>query len=168
MIEFLIGVWIYHVWNAGWIGRVGPGVLAGSFLVLGVLIAYLDGLNIPESIRWLALGPVATAIVVVAIAGEGAFKVPAGLIAIGNASYSLYLLHPYIVLPAQMAVRAVTHHTFVILLAAPFMIGAAILLALMTYRWIERPSNIWLTSRLLGSNRHRVSAARPGASSAEP
>lgn len=83
---------------------------------------------------------------------------PAALLAIGDASYSLYLFHPYLVYPAQKIISHFTPNPMAIVVAIPFMVAASIGLALVSYRIIERPSNLWLRSTLMGPRASPVTA----------
>jgi len=67
-------------------------------------------------------------------------KPPAWLVVVGNASYSLYLLHTFL-LDASGKIRGylgLTSHTALLcfMLALPVMI---VLLSLLWYRWVEKP-----------------------------
>ena len=158
MLEFVFGIWIYVAWEKGWRVTWAPLLslaLAGLFLAVMASKQYLE----QDDLRAFDFGIPAAAIVALVLSCEGRVRVPAALLAIGDASYSLYLLHPYLVVPAQKIVTQMTPSPIAMALAVPIILGAAIALALLSYRFIEKPSNLWLRANFLLA---RKAVAKPG------
>ncbi|HEY4944397.1 MAG TPA: acyltransferase [Rhizomicrobium sp.] len=147
-LEFVAGMWLFVVWKSGrlaqcpaWLGIAGVGLLVA-------FMTWSEIENFPFNRVVVSCIP-ATAIVALGLSCEGKFRVPNWAVGIGNASYSLYLFHPYIVIPAQKLVLHVTHDPLAMAAAIPLMIAAAVGVALLSYRLIERPSNAWLRHKFL-------------------
>jgi exopolysaccharide production protein ExoZ len=159
MLEFVFGVWLFVAWEKGWRVTWSPLLslaTAGVFLAIMASKQHLE----QDSMRAFDYGVPAAAIVALALSCEGRLKTPAVLLAIGNASYSLYLLHPYLVVPAQKIVTYITPHPIAMVVAIPLILSVAIALALLSYRFIELPSNLWLRANYLPARRR---AAKPDA-----
>lgn len=149
MLEFLFGVWIFVGWQEGIKLQIDPRSALAIGAALLVLMGWEESRKSFDWIEPLSFGIPAATIVVLALACEGKLKVPVALLAIGDASYSLYLFHPYLVYPAQKIISHFTPNPLAIVLAIPFMVAASIALALASYRIIERPTNIWLRATLM-------------------
>ena len=67
---------------------------------------------------------------------------PRPLLAAGDASYALYLVHPFVGLAVVMVLTAsgITSLWFLL----PAGVGASMCVALAAYRWIEKPLTAWL------------------------
>lgn len=158
MLEFLFGAWIYVAWQKGVKLRVNPGFALAAGAALLVLMGWEESTKAFDWIEPLSFGIPAATIVVLALACEGKIKVSAALLAIGDASYSLYLFHPYLVYPAQKIISHFTPNPLAIVLAIPFMIAVSIGFALLSYRTIERPSNLWLRATFMAPRVRPVTA----------
>jgi peptidoglycan/LPS O-acetylase OafA/YrhL len=108
--------------------------------------------------RWFIARANSPAIVLLALSCEAQIKVPAILLATGDASYSLYLFHPYLVEPAQKIISHFTVNPIVMIAAIPFMVAAAVGFALMSCRIVERPGNLWLGMTFMTPPRRAVPA----------
>jgi peptidoglycan/LPS O-acetylase OafA/YrhL len=116
---------------------------------------YLNGFT-----RFYMLGLPSAVIIAAAALGPDVERKPwlAIPIEIGNASYSLYLVHPFVIFALSMAYRRIS---FMKSLPLPYLvvlvIGLAMLVAVISYRRFERPSARlvagWLTSKKLDSVR---------------
>ncbi len=157
-LEFLLGVWIFVGWHNGMRLPVRPGF----GIALGAsLLALMGWEQTKGSFDWIepiSFGIPAATIVVLALSCEGEIKIPAIVLAIGDASYSLYLFHPYLVEPTQKIVLHFTANPVVMILAIPFMVAIAIVFALSSYRIIERPSNYWLRATFLSPKARPLAA----------
>lgn len=93
---------------------------------------------------------------------ENRVRIPLALLALGNASYSLYLLHPFVEAAITRTVDPMTKLGLKGALAAILFVFASVLVALASYRFLEKPSNLWL--RQVYSRRHadRQAADRMG------
>jgi peptidoglycan/LPS O-acetylase OafA/YrhL len=94
-------------------------------------------------------GPPALAMFLATLSLEGRWRVPALWLLIGNASYSLYLTHPYVIQAFQKKVMALDEFTPT---KASLMVAAAVIcctIAVAFFKLVERPSNLWLRRRLL-------------------
>ena len=148
VLEFVIGAWIAVAHGAGW--RL-PARIGVAFIVAGVamLAADLSG-ALPRVVAWGV--PAALLFVGVVLAereaAEGWFA--GKLAAIGDASYALYLIHPFVIRPVG---KLWTAAGFEGLLPAWVFIAVAVALAIgaamLVYRWIERPMTLAMNARLM-------------------
>ena len=166
-LEFLFGVWIFVGWHNGFRLPVGPKFAIASVAALLAVMCWEE--TRASSFDWIepiSFGVPAALIVLLALSCEGRIKIPAILFAAGDASYSLYLFHPYLVEPAQKIISHFTSSTVVMIAAIPFMVAAAVGFALLSYRIIERPSNLWLRATFMTPSKRAGAegrlAATPG------
>jgi exopolysaccharide production protein ExoZ len=138
LLEFLAGL-LMSRWNAL------RGVAAGlSLLVTGVsMLAVFWFWNLDPDPRVICWGIPAFAIVGGALALERANRFPSlpALILIGDCSYSLYLLHGLVI----DAIHKVPMATGILQL--PLVFAASIAVALVSWRYFERPSASMLRRR---------------------
>jgi exopolysaccharide production protein ExoZ len=157
-LEFLFGVWIFVAWRNGFRIPIAPRYA----IAIGLMLVGLMGWQqMQGSLEWgepISFGIPAAIIVLLGLSCEGQIKVPALLLATGDASYSLYLFHPYLVEPAQKIITHFTTNPIVMIAAIPFMVAAAIGFALLSYRIIERPSNLWLRTMFLAPPSRAIAA----------
>ncbi len=149
VLEFAFGMAVGLAWHQ----RVRlPGWARGALAVAAVAALAFDGLDAAhQAVTWItptdearviAWGLPTALLVAAAALGEprGAARLTAGLVALGNASYALYLVHPFVVLTlvrlytaAQLGGR-IGYWPFV---------GASLVLAIVVasavHRWIEVP-----------------------------
>lgn len=153
LLEFLAGVAIARLIEAGYRWRPAVAAIVGAFALVGLLSFPL---SIFFGIDWLASGTFAVLLVFCAVTLEAHIgrTLPRWTLAIGDASYSLYLIH---VLLYSFIIKGVaklgllspgaTHLTgeiaTVLLFAVP-----SILISLLVYRWIEAPVNNTLRRKL--------------------
>ncbi|WP_374468797.1 acyltransferase family protein [Phenylobacterium sp.] len=138
LLEFGAGIWLGKAWAEGRL----PGVRTGWALVvaglLGFAVAGVSGVDV-ERARFLIWGVPALLLVAGAVAIERQGAVPnlKPLQALGDASYSLYLVH-------GLAISAVVRLLDMAGLASPPLILAGGLIAgviagLVTYQLVEKP-----------------------------
>jgi peptidoglycan/LPS O-acetylase OafA/YrhL len=147
-LEFVAGMWLFVWLNSGRMPRLPPLLAIAGVFVLLLIMTMLSVWNVGE-LHLLLFGSCAFGIVALLLSLEGKNAVPMWVSMIGDASYSLYLLHPYIVIPPQKLAfyqHAPEGGKILIALVA---IVAAILVALASYRFIEKPSNLWLRRKFL-------------------
>ena len=91
------------------------------------------------------------------------------LVVLGDASYSLYLTHPFAIRPMRNIWMALDGSALPFSLFVMLCLLAAIAAALVVYRWIERPITDVLRSRLgsRGTSRpRRLAEAQPQSAAA--
>ena len=160
VIEFVFGIAAYRIWRRGLLARLHPALavlLAVSALAVLILTHPSD-----DNLRPWQWGPPALIMFLATLSLEGRWRVPALWLLIGNASYSLYLTHPYVIQAFQKKVMPLDAFTptKVALMVAAGLICCAI--AVTFFKLVERPSNLWLRRKLLPARRagERVAAAR--------
>lgn len=84
---------------------------------------------------------------------------------IGDASYSLYLTHEFLLRPLYLVWKKSLLETVPLWTFIPLGIAISVAAALLTYRYFERPTTVWL-NRLTKPGRKRWLAAQPRQSSA--
>ena len=134
LLEFLAGAWLCRVWQRG---SLPTGRVAIALATIGAL-AFAAQVNIGPSDSWRCLTWGFPALLIVAgalgvEAGKLLPRVP-GLLALGNASYALYLTHLLVEHPLQAVLRPLP-----LPLALPLMLAACVAVALGVYRWVEQP-----------------------------
>lgn len=82
-------------------------------------------------------------------------RIPAPILLLGDASYSLYLLHPYIVQPLNKLGGVLGSQSAAVAIGL-LSVGLACALSIVSYKLIEKPSNRWL-------RRHFLKARLPSA-----
>ena len=140
ILEFLYGVFIALIFRSGL--RVGIGVALGlgAFGLLGFIRLPIagDDATLPEFLR---CGLPAAAFVLAAAIGPAlpSRRIVLWAVALGDASYSLYLVHPFLVKPMRaLWVKVVGDHLpsgLLVVCSALF----SVLFALALYRFVEKP-----------------------------
>ena len=164
LFEFLGGMLVARLHGAGL--RLAPVPAAGLALAgAAALLATASGLESIGPWRGLVWGVPATAIVAAATLGRHAGRraVPALLLRLGDASYSLYLCHMLVfTLLSRVLLGLAFAHPLGALAYFAASIVAAVLAGLASHRWIERPMFAACTARL------RRAGAIPGPSGTPP
>ncbi|MDR3410356.1 MAG: acyltransferase [Formivibrio sp.] len=144
MIEFAMGLAVPYL--ADFIlpklrSRRMPLVIASVLALPTIFLCDLLAPEVPNLVIALIAGTAAAVLVVSAIALERIGFIYAGAIGVslGNASYSLYLIHPFVTQPIQRIVLAKTHSPA--LISISLVAGSALILlcAVLMFRLIERP-----------------------------
>jgi peptidoglycan/LPS O-acetylase OafA/YrhL len=139
LIEFYLGTIIALVFVAGFalpIGLAWVAIVAG-FAIIPILGDPVGG----DWSRVLIWGLPSAAILVGAVSLErAAIRVPKILVALGASSYSVYLTHPFVVVPIAKlwAILGLTQKLPAYVLAL-FLFGAALLIGHFVYLWLEKP-----------------------------
>lgn len=141
ILEFGYGIVLCLLWRR-W--RFGPwlSVLGGIGLAL-VLWPTWTALPLPREIVYGVPAALAVAGTLAVQIERTGFWLP--LIALGNASYALYLSHPYVVLGIDAATRRLGMESGAVAIVADVMaLVLACLVALLIYHGFERPAQRWL------------------------
>lgn len=157
VLEFLFGVALGRLVLSG---RLRLERLAPALLMLG-FAALLLALPGPPAMRPFRWGLPALAIVAAALALESRLRrhVPGWLLTLGDASYSIYLVHG-LVLPvlALGVMRLPVSDAVLKLIVVVAALLASALAGVLVYCYLERPVTVWVRDRFsLGS--HSSSAA---------
>jgi exopolysaccharide production protein ExoZ len=143
VVEFLFGVALAKVTLRGWLL---PPVLAASIMLAGaaLILTIPQG---PENLRTLAWGVPALAIVAGAVSLEAriAGALPQWLLALGDASYSIYLVHGFVVPAVGVGIIGLhwTGATTQVLTVAACLVAGS-LAGWLAYILIERPILFWM------------------------
>ena len=157
LLEFLIGIGIGFLEEAGLrVGRA-PGV---ALILLGLLAAVALG---PASGRFEAIDPVLRGGVPAALILAGAVLMPpwrasrfvVGLAILGDASYSLYLAHPFAIRLLRVGWTATAGSHLPAWLFLGLACLAAVVTGLLVFRLIEAPMTARL-NRMFPAMRHRI------------
>ncbi|QEL14316.1 acyltransferase family protein [Limnoglobus roseus] len=149
VLEFLAGALVAAVVKRGTIA--GPRwCLLAAFAWLAVFIPLLQGAT-PDDLgnrfgpRVLAFGPACALIVYAVVAGEltGRVRLPRFLRPVGDASYSIYLLHGPVGLSMLFLTWGMGHSPLVHLLWLAILAGSGIAAGWLMYRLVERPLLNW-------------------------
>jgi exopolysaccharide production protein ExoZ len=138
VVEFIFGVVLARLLLRGWIL---PPVLATCCVVVGfaLILTVAEG---AQNLRPLTWGLPALAIVAGAVSLEGrlAAPIPRWLLVLGDASYSIYLTHGFVV-PAVGLAFVTLHWTaaWAEALAVLACLAASSIVGVVVYRTIERP-----------------------------
>ena len=156
ILEFVFGMAI------AWVARSGATMPAAAALALGAAAVGVLALETAadvgaEALRALWWGLPAAAMVSAAVfarsspGGRPARALERALEGLGDASYSLYLVHPFIYNTMIGLCRgAILGHRLQFRVFLPMMLVGAVLAALVCYRLVERPLTRALQKRLLG------------------
>lgn len=155
VLEFIGGIAIFHLfWNAPKIIQAPPRLV--NFAVMAVAFAAMIAATLQsrgEQHNVLLFGALALFLVAATLGLEGRTSIPAFIVVIGDASYSLYLLHPYLLRMVQKFVDPMQQPSLRAMIGAAIFIAAALGVAWLSFRLVERPSN-HLLRRMLRRDGH--------------
>ena len=145
-LEFLVGVAIARAYFSGF--RLGP---MSAFLSLGMgfiglyLVGYVELTeeSFYDPARLLFYGIPGTLIVLGLVSLNDVLRFPAFTLLIGDASYSLYLSHQFVLQASSLVLPKLGLPALVLLV---LYIALALAVALLSYRLIEQPSSRWLSN----------------------
>ena len=163
VIEFAYGIAAYHVWRSGVLSRLPT--LAAVLLAIGAWLL-MAAWRADETTRHWQYGLPATVVFLAVLSLERRWSVPALWLLIGNASYSLYLTHAYVIQALQKKVVLLDSFTPAKVTLMLLVVALCCALAVACFKLIERPSNLWLRRHFLRRARSTapidsLSAARP-------
>lgn len=156
LLEFLLGMAVAVVAAKG-VAFPSPIRAALALIALTLLIAmHRSGVGGDP----MTTGAPLSLLLAAAVLGRPV-RVPGALLLLGDASYSLYLVHPF----AMRPVGLIWHHLHLTgPILASLYAGTALLLgvvgAVAVHLWFERPVGAWLRSRLPRRPLHRASLTR--------
>jgi len=147
IIEFVFGILAYGIWRRGLLAHLHPAIAV--LLAVGSLAVLVFVHPSSDNARPWQWGPPALIMFLATLSLEGRWRVPALWLLIGNASYSLYLTHPYVIQAFQKKVMPLDEFTptKVLLMVAAAVICCTIAVAF--FKLVEKPSNLWLRRLLL-------------------
>lgn len=149
VVEFLFGVALAQATLRGW---ALPAASAGAAMLLGFVLI----LTVPEggeNLRTLTWGLPALLIVAGAVAMESRMrgKLPQWLLTLGDASYSIYLVHGFVLPAVGVALIALHWSTLgALTLTVTACLLVASLAGLLTYVFVERPMTVSLKKQIGG------------------
>jgi len=144
MLEFLAGVLLAKASSRGLLpGReMGWGLLAAALCWYGLLMATRTEWDLWRPLFW-GLPALLLVAGLVSLETSGGLPEIRPLTALGDASYSLYLLHPLVI-----GAVAVSLGTWRLWLFLPLALGLSCSLAWLSWRGFERPLTHWLKGPL--------------------
>lgn len=140
LLEFLAGVWIAHAWNAGRIALPVPTALALAVSAIAAILAsgFWQWQEVWRTLLWGA--PAAVLLVSALALNHHVPDRPTLVSRMGDASYSIYLSHSFVIAILQKFMKAIGITTYDALL--PFILLAFIasgLVGWLSYRFLELP-----------------------------
>lgn len=147
ILHFACGIAAWLVWRAGG-ERLRTVPAAAGWAIAAVMFATLAAgitWHLGGALPWKGL---IGAVLLLAMLGLSAkVRWPAPLLLAGDASYSLYLMHPYVLELVNRKLHAFGPDPLGIA-ATGIAIAASLGLAIVLFRLVERPSNRWLRAAL--------------------
>jgi peptidoglycan/LPS O-acetylase OafA/YrhL len=146
LFEFLFGAAIGCAYRAGWRLSMGAALAMGA-IGFSLLLADLTALlTLPPRTSFLTSGLPAMMVVAAAALGP---ELRRGLalstgVAVGNASYALYLIHPFVIRPMREVWSKTGAASLPLWMFTAVCATLAILIALGIHRWLETPATAWL------------------------
>lgn len=163
LVEFAFGMFCYSVYarTAGWrASDPGNGMRAGLVLAGLALIAcmpltsgYVDAVGRP-----LAWGVLALAAFLLVVHGLANRRLPRAAVLVGDASYSLYLFHPYVLNVFNRVFHPYDPPGARAYLMALVAIALCCAVAVVLYRLLELPVTSWLRAVFIARRRPGVAA----------
>jgi exopolysaccharide production protein ExoZ len=158
ILEFALGILCYILWarygaafrRVHWTALIPAAALSYVFFVLmdlHILESYGPALRyVPD---FLLRGFPASLLLLSFLSLEGRFRFPALVLLIGDASYSLYLLHPYILGVLDRKLFVLDHFSPFTLAVTVVSIAICYACAIVSFKGFERPSNAFLRKLFL-------------------
>jgi len=164
LLEFVLGMGCYALYARTATWRAAPGGSAGraALVLIGLLaLAYMPlSASLGEDAgRGVGRGIPAAIIVISLVVGLSRTSLPKLLVLIGDASYSLYLFHPYVLKVFNKVFHVFDAPGVLAYVMVPVSIGLCCAVAIAVYRLVELPLTRWLRVRLI--DRRTVRGATP-------
>lgn len=149
LAEFVLGMGCYAIYKrtAGWrAASPGKGERAGLITLGLVALVYMPFAGgLAESLgRGLAWGIPAAVVFLALVHGLSGVRLPWVLVLIGDASYSLYLFHPYVLKVFNKLFHVFDTPGVLAYVMTPVSIALCCVVAIGIYRWVELPMTHWL------------------------
>ena len=145
VLEFVAGMAAFYVYSRkrAWLKAVPAGFALGFAIASVVMMAFQTTAG-SKHYDVAVCGPLSLVLVLSALSLEGRVRVAPAVILIGDASYSLYLLHPYVVRAVEEALVPLTTYSIKAVVASIITIVACLVVAVVSYLTLEKPTNNWL------------------------
>jgi exopolysaccharide production protein ExoZ len=159
IMEFALGILAFYAWKS-WGPRLARLPIALAALVSLACYAFFFWIDkgIPPAIHFAKIVPgflfqggLGFIILMGFLAMEGRITFPRWVLAVGDASYSLYLFHPYIVQLVSKKFVSFAVLTPLSVIALTGTVGLCFLFAIASFKFFERPSNEFLRRTCLPS-----------------
>jgi exopolysaccharide production protein ExoZ len=158
LYEFCYGMGIYWLWQRRAAQRAVPAWMAAATALAALALMVQVEVPFDASFRFMAWGVPAALAVASVLVLQSRLAFPLTLVAIGDASYSLYLFHPYVLKAVEKAFGRLDRLTAFSVAASAAYVVIAVIAALYIYRYFEKPAIKLLRQRLLAPSRRRVLA----------
>ncbi|MBS0220300.1 MAG: acyltransferase [Proteobacteria bacterium] len=145
LLEFVLGMAAFHIYarKPAWLKSV-PALLAVGIAVMAVIGMSFQTVLGSKDYDVAICAPLSLLVVLAALSLEGRLWVPPAVVLVGDASYSLYLLHPYVVGVVEKTVDPMTIPSVKAIAAAIVTIALSIAVAVISFWVLEKPTNTWL------------------------
>ncbi len=155
ILEFVFGIFLYYVW--AWKKRKCVTIS----LPLVNLIILISALSLPclqyfgeaIQVRSVVFGIPSVLLVLACICAEGKIKVPGLLVGLGNASYSLFIVHPYVIQGCDKMLYKAANFGMLRIIWYLIVIAVCIVLSYIIYSLYERPFIDVLRSQLVNKGK---------------
>jgi exopolysaccharide production protein ExoZ len=157
IMEFALGILAFYAWKK-WKSRLAqlPVTVAVLISLACYAIFFRIDKGVPSSIHFARIVPgflfqggLSLVILLCFLSMEGKFTFPRWMLAVGDASYSLYLFHPYIIQLVSRKIISFAVLTPLSVIALIGTIGLCFLFAIASFKFLERPSNEFLRRTFL-------------------
>jgi peptidoglycan/LPS O-acetylase OafA/YrhL len=158
ILEFAFGIACYMLWTrygpeirrvSGLIALGAVGASYAFFILMDIHILDSYGPGFRHVPDFLLRGLPASLILLAFLSAEEKLKFPALVLLIGDASYSLYLLHPYILEALDRKMFALDHLGVFTAVVSIVSIAICYGFAVLSFKIFERPSNQFLRNYFL-------------------
>ncbi|WP_394174847.1 acyltransferase family protein [Thalassotalea litorea] len=152
LLEFIYGMAIYALWKNTHHWQVSKTL---SYVSLGLTLAVVLSMFFIDrsGARFIYFGLPSVAVVSLMLWGVKSIRFPLWLILLGDASYSLYLFHPYLVHGVDRLLFSMDTLTPGSALVATLVVIACGLLSIVSFYVLEKRSNLWLRNRFIPRRR---------------
>lgn len=153
VLEFVMGMGLYALWRRTPNFASVPVALAIVAAGCGFALLVIGATWVTRSNRFIVAGIPALLVVFGVLALEGRVRFPKWLLLIGDASYSLYLFHPYVIQLADRKLVPLATLTPLSFVTAAIAVLVCYLIAYASFILVERPSNLLLRRTFLSDQR---------------